>query len=80
MNTQIREYRQHLGMSLQEAAGQLGTNPGNLSRIERGIQLPSIGLARRISAMFGMTLDEIYIQDSSNVSIEDKNRVGYGNP
>jgi transcriptional regulator with XRE-family HTH domain len=65
MQTQIRQKRRGLGLSLLDAARQLETDSGNLSRIERGIQVPSISLAKRISAILGLTLDEIYAQTPS---------------
>ena len=55
----IKRKRQKLGLTLLEAGAKLSTDPGNLSRIERGKQLPSLPLARRIASVYGMTIDEV---------------------
>jgi transcriptional regulator with XRE-family HTH domain len=47
-------------MTLADAARQLGTDPGNLSRIENGRQHPSVALARRMAAFYGMSLDDVF--------------------
>ena len=45
---------------LKEAAERVGTDAGNLSRIERGQQDPSLSLARKLAALYGVSLDELF--------------------
>ena len=59
---QIREHRIASGLTLSEAAKKLATDAGNLSRVERGSQWPSVELAKRMSSLYGMSLDEIFAE------------------
>ncbi|MEW8253745.1 MAG: helix-turn-helix transcriptional regulator [Candidatus Thiodiazotropha taylori] len=56
----IKAFRLGQKKTLKEMAARWGTDAGNLSRVERGKQRPSIDLAERISADSGLTLDEIF--------------------
>jgi DNA-binding XRE family transcriptional regulator len=38
----------------------MGTDTGNLSRIETGKQAPSIHLARKLAAFYSVTLEEVF--------------------
>ena len=59
----IKQARTKRGLILRDAAELLGTDAGNLCRIEQGQQEPSIKLARRISHFYGLSMDEIYQSD-----------------
>jgi len=59
MTTNLRETRQAAGLLLKEAAAKLETDPGNLSRIERGAQIPSIELAWRMADLYQVPLDQV---------------------
>jgi transcriptional regulator with XRE-family HTH domain len=48
--TQIRKSR---GLSLKKVAATVGTNDGNLSRIERGLQTPKQEVARKLFELYG---------------------------
>jgi len=61
MVTRLRSERQAKGWNLKECAERLGTDPGNLSRIERGAQKPDYDMARRIYDFWGtVPLGAIY--------------------
>ena len=51
--------------TLTEASRLTGINVGNLSRIERGLQMPSIDSAFALCDLYGLTLDEIYSRPTS---------------
>lgn len=56
----IKEYRKQQKLTQVQMAERWQTDAGNLSRVERGVQRPSIELAERIAADTGLTLDEIF--------------------
>lgn len=55
-----RERRTALQLTLAEAARRVGTDPGNLSRIERGHQAAEPGLASRLAALLECDLETVY--------------------
>ncbi len=46
-------------MTLTEAARQLQTDAGNLSRIERGVQMPRKQLAQKIAHLYNVEVSSI---------------------
>lgn len=58
--SKLREKRVERGLTLSEAARQIDTNVGNLSRIERGQQFPRPPLAFRLCRLYGLSLEEIF--------------------
>jgi transcriptional regulator with XRE-family HTH domain len=56
----IREIRLAKGLTLEEVAYGAGTDGGNLSRIERGLQRSIPELLERIAATLGVTVSELY--------------------
>ncbi|MCG8004674.1 MAG: helix-turn-helix transcriptional regulator [Candidatus Thiodiazotropha lotti] len=58
----IKAYRKRRKLTLEQMGECWDTDPGNLSRVERGLQRPSISLAERISEDTGLSLDEIYAE------------------
>lgn len=58
--SKLRQARISRKISLTEAARLAETDAGNLSRIERGIQTPMPQLAKRLSAAFKLSLEDIY--------------------
>ncbi|MBV2138556.1 MAG: helix-turn-helix transcriptional regulator [Candidatus Thiodiazotropha sp. (ex Ctena orbiculata)] len=60
MEMRIKEYRKQQKLTQVQMAERWQTDAGNLSRVERGVQRPSIELAERIAADTGLTLDEIF--------------------
>lgn len=59
--TRLRDVRQARGLSIYTVAGAVRTDPGNLSRIERGTQNASPALAARLAAYFSPDLSELEI-------------------
>jgi transcriptional regulator with XRE-family HTH domain len=62
----LRNKRLAMGLRLIEAARELGTDPGNLSRIEAGTQFPRVDLAKRMASLYGLTLDEVFSDQASS--------------
>lgn len=60
-DTPMRIARTARNLTLTQIAKELGMDPGNLSRIERGMQIPSMELAERIAAYFDNTITAIQI-------------------
>lgn len=58
--TQTRKSR---GMSLEQVAAQVGTDQANLSRVEKGKQVPKRDLARRIFRFYGGSVPLAAIYD-----------------
>lgn len=71
----IRALRQKRGETLEQVALGVGTDPSNLSRIERGVQQPSAELLRAIAAALQTTIGSLYAcaegQDSSADKTQD---------
>jgi transcriptional regulator with XRE-family HTH domain len=59
MNT-LKHIRVSRGLMLKDVAQQVGTDAGNLSRIEQGKQNPSLALARKLASLYGISLDDIF--------------------
>ena len=55
----IRQARADRGLTLRNVADVVGTDPGNLSRIERGEQSPSLELARDLADFYGLPVEQI---------------------
>jgi DNA-binding XRE family transcriptional regulator len=64
----IKHARVSRDLLLKDAATVLGTNAGNLSRIEQGRQLPSVQLAKRIAQYYELTLEEIFSRAPSEAA------------
>lgn len=58
----IREIRQQARKTLDEVASTIGTDATNLSRIERGLQAPSMKTFEAIAEALGVTPAQIYQQ------------------
>lgn len=61
MNSPLKQVRLKLKKSLQEVADAVGTDTGNLSRIERGIQVPSKDLTEKLARYFNNEVTETQI-------------------
>lgn len=71
MSTLLRQARMRHQQTLQEVAGAVGTDTGNLSRIERGQQVPSQSLAARLAKHFNEEITETQIMVGSVVPATD---------
>jgi transcriptional regulator with XRE-family HTH domain len=61
MESPLKKARRKEGKTLQSVAQAVGIDTGNLSRIERGKQVPSKELAERLSRHFGGDVTETEI-------------------
>jgi len=61
LTTPLRKARLKAKMTIQEVASSIKCDPGNLSRMERGIQRPSPEVAERLAKLFDAELTEIQI-------------------
>lgn len=63
----IRVLRKKRGDTLEQLAFVIGTDPSNLSRIERGVQQPSTESLKTIAAALGTTVSTLYASAESVV-------------
>ena len=63
MKNRIEELRGERGIRQEELAKRLGVSRQTISSLENGRYNPSIVLAHRIAALFGMTIEEVFIFD-----------------
>ena len=61
MQTPLRKMRHLRGLSLKEVAKAVGSDTGNLSRIETGEQVAKKELAARLAALFAPAIDERHV-------------------
>jgi len=61
MKTPLRSARLIRGLTIMQVAVGVNCDVGNLSRMERGLQKPSLDLAARLSEFFGSDLTELQI-------------------
>ncbi len=61
MKSPLRLAREKRGLTLHALAVLVGSDVGNLSRIERGVQTPSRELAAKICEQFGGEIDEMQL-------------------
>lgn len=52
-NTLMTQTRKSRGLSLDKVAAEVGTDPTNLSRVEKGQQVPKRELARELFKFYG---------------------------
>ena len=61
MKSPLRKARERTGQTIVEVCRAVGTDPGNLSRVENGKQRSSTVLAERLAKHFGSDLTEMEI-------------------
>lgn len=61
MSTPLRLARERRDLTIQQVADAVDIDPGNLSRIERGTQVPSKDLAEKLAKYFDGEINEIQI-------------------
>ncbi len=57
--TTLRQLRLSKNMTLITVAKAIDIDVANLSRVERGIQSPSIHTAKKIASFYGITIDAV---------------------
>ena len=60
MKNRIEEIRNAKGIRQEELAKKLGVSRQTISSLENGRYNPSILLAHKIAALFGMTIEEVF--------------------
>ncbi len=63
MKNRIEEIRNQRGIRQEDLARQMQVSRQTISSLENGRYNPSILLAHRIAAYFGMTIEEVFIFD-----------------
>ncbi|GAA0469683.1 helix-turn-helix transcriptional regulator [Tatumella punctata] len=61
MQTPLRKMRMEKKLTISEVALAVHCDVGNLSRIERGVQVTSLEMAERLSKFFGGLVSEMQI-------------------
>jgi len=61
----IKTYMQETGASQKEIAMAVGSDPGTISRIVRGLQRPSLALALKIANAANIPVESLNVDDSS---------------
>ncbi len=61
MKNRIEELRDQRGIRQEELARRVGVSRQTISSLENGRYNPSILLAHRIAAYFGLTIEEVFI-------------------
>ena len=64
----LKRYRLTMGETLEEVAYRAGTDPSNLSRVERGMQQPSVALLDALAKSLGTRVSELYREYEEAVS------------
>jgi len=66
LKNRIEEIRKSKGIRQEDFAKQLGVSRQTISSLETGRYNPSIFLAHKIAAYFGMTIEEVFIFNDEN--------------
>jgi DNA-binding XRE family transcriptional regulator len=61
----LARLRQERGMARQELAERLQIHPATLTAIERGSYIPSLGLALRLSNVFELPIEAIFLSPNA---------------
>lgn len=61
MTSPLRQSREKRALTLQQVAGAVGIDTGNLSRIERGLQVPTKDLTEKLARFFDNEVTETQI-------------------
>jgi uncharacterized membrane protein/DNA-binding XRE family transcriptional regulator len=67
-NRRLREARERRGWSQARVAEQIGTEPGNVSRWERGYSTPSPHFRELLSSLFGVGVSDLGLLDEAPVA------------
>lgn len=61
MKSPLRQARESRGLTLKDVANGVSMDPGNLSRVERGEQVPSKEVVEALARFFGNSVTELQI-------------------
>jgi transcriptional regulator with XRE-family HTH domain len=65
----IKKKREEQGATQEEVAFRAGTDASNLSRMERGLQKPSLDMLEQIAAALGTTVSALYVQTETRQAV-----------
>ena len=66
--TVLRKCRKDRGLTLEIVATEIGTDAGNLSRIERGRQFPGRELARELASYYGLSIEQVLYPEAEEAT------------
>lgn len=67
----LKHYRERLGDTLEEVAFRAGTDASNLSRIERGLQQPSVTVLMNIAEALNVRVSAVFTQLESQFEVAE---------
>lgn len=66
MCNRLREMREKYGLTQEEVAAHAGVSRQTIISLEKGKYNPSITLAYRLSKLFNMTIEELFLLDEGS--------------
>jgi putative transcriptional regulator len=72
MNNRLREMRENAGITQEELASHAGVSRQTIISIEKGKYNPSITLAYRLSKLFNMSIEELFLLDERSNENDQK--------
>jgi putative transcriptional regulator len=72
MQNRLREMREKLGLTQEEVAAHAGVSRQTIISIEKGKYNPSITLAYRLSKLFNMSIEELFLLDERSNENDQK--------
>jgi len=72
MQTQIKEYRNHLALTQDDLAKKVGVRRETIVFLEQGRYNPSLKLAHDVAMALGATIDELFIFDDEPETPESR--------
>ncbi len=64
MRSYLKSCRQKLGLDVASVANELGISASHYYKIEAGIRNPNMELAKRISVLYGDTVDKLFFSQN----------------
>ncbi|MTH53629.1 helix-turn-helix domain-containing protein [Bacillus mangrovi] len=71
MENRIKEIRKCNGDTLQSLAKKVNYDYSNLSKIERGLYVPSISLLKKIAEVYGVEISDLLVSDTRSKEVID---------
>lgn len=81
MTVRLKPLRKNHGWSLQTLADKTGLTKSYLSKVERGVSVPSIAVAMRLGQALGIPIEELFGENAATAAMTvvraaDRTRVG----
>jgi len=64
----IRKIRKEKGVTLEQVALTAGTDPGNLSKVERNLQQPTPDMLEQVAKALGLPVSSLYLMAEQTVA------------